>query len=53
MTSAVQSLCLGIFILLLSLVMWRATGSYLGWAALFLAGSFYVLRGFYLIARDA
>ena len=47
-----QSICLGIFVLLLSLVILRATGSYLGWAALFAPGSIYVLRGFYLIATQ-
>ena len=51
-TSATQSFCLGIFVLLLSLVILRATGSDLGWAALFIPGSIYVLRGFYLIATQ-
>ena len=38
-------LCLGIFILCLALIVWRATGSFLGWAVMFVPGSFYIFRG--------
>jgi hypothetical protein len=47
MDKAAWDLCLGIFVLCLSLIIWRATGSFLGWAGLFVPGSVYICRGLY------
>jgi hypothetical protein len=38
MEKSIQDICLGIFILLLSLVIWRLTHNALGWVVLFLPG---------------
>jgi len=48
----VSSLLLGIFILILALVMWWSTGSFLGWAALYLPGAFYTFRGLYGVTEE-
>jgi hypothetical protein len=43
MEKSIQDICLGIFILLLSLVIWRLTHNALGWVVLFLPGSYFIL----------
>jgi hypothetical protein len=48
----ISDLVLGIFILSLSLVVWFATGSFLGWLVLDVAGGIYIFRGLYPIARE-
>ena len=48
----IARLALGIFILSLSLVVWHATGSFLGWLVLFVSGGIYIFRGVYPIARE-
>jgi hypothetical protein len=47
-----SDLVLGIFILSLSLVVWHATGSFLGWLVLFVSGVIYIFRGAYPIVRE-
>jgi len=49
MDKAIHSLCLGVFVLLLSLVLWRATSSLLGWVVVFIPGAVFVFRGWYEI----
>ena len=48
----ISSLLLGIFILILALIMWRATASFLGWAALYIPGAFYTFRGLYGVTEE-
>lgn len=45
MDKAAWNLSLGIFILCLSLIVWRATGNFAGWLALYIPGAVYVFRG--------
>ena len=52
MGKSLSSLCLGVFILILALFMWRTTGSFAGWLVLFLPGSLYVFRGLCLVALE-
>lgn len=47
MDKAAWSLCLGIFVLCLSLIVWRATANFPGWLALAIPGAGYIFRGFY------
>ena len=42
----------GIFILFLALLLWRATQSFIGWAALFLPGAAYTFWGLFLLIRE-
>lgn len=46
-----KDLVLGTFVVILSLIMWRLTHEFLGWAVLFWPGSFYVLRGIWRLFR--
>jgi hypothetical protein len=41
----------GVFVLFLALLLWRATQSFIGWAALFFPGAAYTLWGLYLVIR--
>jgi hypothetical protein len=43
---------LGVFILGLSMVLWKVTQNPFGWFALFLPGAFFVCLGLYKILRD-
>lgn len=42
----------GLLALILSLLIWRLTGSFLGWLALFLPGALMVTRGVVLLWRE-
>jgi hypothetical protein len=42
----------GILVLGLSIVIWRLTGNYWGWLALFLPGAFLTTYGVYLVFRE-
>jgi hypothetical protein len=46
------AVCLGLFILALSWIVWKTTGSFWGWLVLFLPGSVYVLVGCAWIVED-
>jgi hypothetical protein len=48
----VFDLFLGIFILFLSIVVWRFTENFWGWIILFLPGAFYVVRGLYKLIHN-
>jgi hypothetical protein len=52
MEKSQQNFLLGIFVLALSLIMWRATGSFIGWFVLFAPGSFFIFRGLYLAMKE-
>jgi hypothetical protein len=52
MGRGIGELLQGLFVLFLALAMWRATGSWLGWLALFLPGAYFVLRGAFLVLSD-
>ena len=45
MSRGIRAIFLGMFIVLLAWIVWRATGSYWGWLALFVPGGIYVLFG--------
>jgi hypothetical protein len=45
MSSGVEDVINGVFILLLSGVMWKETSNFWAWLALFIPGAFYVIRG--------
>lgn len=45
MLDAAKDIILGIFILMLSLIMWKAEQNFWAWLALFIPGSFYVILG--------
>jgi hypothetical protein len=47
----VRELFQGVFILILALLIWRATGSFLGWLALFAPGAGYVVVGLVKVLR--
>lgn len=51
MDKGVSSLLLGLFVLSLALVLWRLTGNFVGWAALYGPGAVYTLRGLYLVTE--
>jgi hypothetical protein len=42
----------GIFVLGLSMALWKITGSFEGWATLFTPGSIFVVMGLYYIFMD-
>jgi hypothetical protein len=48
---SVNLIIMGIFILILALVLWRMTHSFLGWLVLFIPGTAFVMRGLLLIVR--
>jgi hypothetical protein len=52
MQRAEESLVNGILALALSLVLWRLTGSFLGWLVLAAPGSALVIWGWVLALRD-
>jgi hypothetical protein len=52
MSRGIGSASLGIFVLFLSWILWKTTGSYWGWLALFLPGSVYVLLSCVWIVQD-
>lgn len=52
MDKPLSSLVLGVFILILAMIMWRTTHSFLGWAVLYGPGAFYTIRGLCLIHRS-
>jgi hypothetical protein len=45
MTRGLRAICLGLFILFLSWIVWKAAGSFVGWLILFLPGAAYILIG--------
>ena len=45
MPRGVMEVFQGVFILILALLLWRATGSFFGWLALFVPGAGYVAWG--------
>jgi hypothetical protein len=49
MTKGPSRLFLGMFILILSLILYNLTGNALGWEVLFIPGSVIMLNGLYLI----
>jgi hypothetical protein len=52
MSTGTGAVALGIFILALSWIVWKTTGSSWGWLVLFLPGSFYVFVGWAWIIKD-
>jgi hypothetical protein len=52
MSRGIGAVCLGLFILALSWIVWKTTGSSWGWLALFLPGGAYVLAGSCWIVAD-
>jgi hypothetical protein len=52
MAQGISSLLLGIFILILALIVWRATGNFLGWAVLYIPGAIYTFRGLYAVTEE-
>lgn len=51
MPDAAKDLFLGIFILILALLMWRATGNFWAWLLFWAPGSFYIMMGLVKIFR--
>jgi hypothetical protein len=49
---AVNYILEGILALILSVIMWKLTGSFLGWVVFSVPGSALVLYGWYLIIKD-
>lgn len=47
-----SEIVLGIFILVLSLLMWRMTHVFIAWAIFFLPGAGFTFHGIYLRLRD-
>jgi hypothetical protein len=45
MSRGIGSVSLGLFVLALSWIVWKTTGSFWGWLGLFLPGGVYVLVG--------
>lgn len=52
MSKGVENLMLGIFILILSLFLWRITNNFDGWLFLFVSGSIFILMGLYRMFKD-
>jgi hypothetical protein len=52
MSRGIGDVSLGLFILALSWIVWKTTGSYWGWLVLFLPGGFYVLVSCVWIIQD-
>jgi hypothetical protein len=52
LSRGIGGVCLGLFVLALSWIVWKTTGSYLGWLVLFLPASVYVLVGCVWIVQD-
>ena len=52
MSRGIGGVCLGLFILALSWIVWKTTGSFWGWLALFLPGSVHVLVSCVWIVQD-
>lgn len=49
MSKGVQALMFGLFGIILSLLMWRITHSFVGWALMFIPGSCFIAYGLYRI----
>jgi hypothetical protein len=52
MAKKYEYIFLGIFILILSLIMYKSTHNIYGWLILYMPGSSFTLYGLYLIFRD-
>ena len=53
MTKGESAIVMGVFILALALILWRTTGSFPGWLALFLPGAALVGRGLWALVRSS
>jgi len=47
-----DKLFLGVFILILAMTLWRITGNFWGWLALFIPGAWFVVTGLVELFRD-
>ena len=52
MKAGVKEFFMGIFVLLLALIMWRATHSFWAWLVFFIPGAFYVLFGLCQVIKE-
>ena len=52
MAEGVREIVLGLFIIFLSLAMWRLTSSFWGWAVLFAPGSALIMIGWTKAVQD-
>jgi hypothetical protein len=52
MSKGVADILQGMFILALALLLWRTTGSFLGWLVLFAPGAGYVFVGVVKVLKD-
>jgi hypothetical protein len=52
LSRGIGAVCLGLFVLALSWIVWKTTGSYLGWLVLYVPGSLYVFAGCCWVIAD-
>jgi hypothetical protein len=52
MAQSIRTVGLGLFIMLLSWIVWKDTGNFWGWLALFIPGGIYVLLGCVFTIED-
>jgi hypothetical protein len=52
LSRGIGAVCLGLFVLALSWIVWETTGSFLGWLALYVPGGLYVLAGCCWVIAD-